>query len=204
MSLGGWILLDKPSGISSRGAGARVARMFGFRTFGHVGTLDPMASGVLPIALGNATKMIPFIEEVCSNDKEYLFSLQFGFETDTLDAFGTVIARTDVVPSQSVVVDALGDFIGDVYQTPPAYSAVHINGRRAYELARHGIVPDIPVRRVHIYSLELVEIRGASWFFVCVVVVVRMFAQSRVILPRVAAHWQRWIVCVGQKQWALM
>ena len=89
----GFIILDKASGLFSRTAGGRVARIFGTKKFGHIGTLDPMATGVLPIAIGNATKMIPFIEDINSNEKEYLFSCVFGFETDTLDATGREIAR---------------------------------------------------------------------------------------------------------------
>ena len=89
--MNGWIILDKPSGIFSRTAGGRVARMLGTKKFGHIGTLDPMASGVLPIAIGNATKMIPFIEDINPDIKEYMFSIRFGFETDTLDITGNVV-----------------------------------------------------------------------------------------------------------------
>ena len=96
----GWIILDKPSGMFSRRAAGIVARMFGARTFGHIGTLDEMASGVLPVALGNATKMIPFVEEIRPTIKEYTFSLKFGFETDTLDAYGRTLVRSDVIPSR--------------------------------------------------------------------------------------------------------
>ena len=85
----GWIILDKDSGIFSRTAGGRVARMFQNKKFGHIGTLDPMASGVLAIAIGNATKMIPFVEELNEASKEYLFGVRFGYETDTLDITGT-------------------------------------------------------------------------------------------------------------------
>jgi len=161
----GFILLDKPSGLFSRTAGGRIARMLGARTFGHIGTLDPMASGVLPIAIGCATKMIPFVEDAAPNVKEYLFGVRFGFETATLDITGDVTARTDVVPARDDVVGALGDFIGETWQVPPAYSAVHVGGARAYELARRGcdITPD--ARRVRIDELELLEIRGVQWIF---------------------------------------
>ena len=159
----GWIILDKPSGMTSRGAGARVARMFGARTFGHIGTLDPMASGVLPIALGAATKMIPFVEDVRCADKEYLFSMQFGTETDTLDITGHETRRTDIIPNRDAVIGVLGNFVGDIDQVPPLYSAVHVDGRRAYDLARKGARPDIPARRVHIDALELVDIDGLNW-----------------------------------------
>lgn len=161
----GWIILDKDSGLFSRTAGARVARMFGTKKFGHIGTLDPMASGVLPIAIGRATKMIPFLEDAAPLVKEYEFGVLLGFETDTLDVTGNEIARTDNVPDIDAVRDALGAFVGDIMQTPPAFSAVHVNGARAYDLARHGVLPDIPPRRVTIYSLEFIGRVGASWRF---------------------------------------
>ena len=164
-SKSGFVLLDKPSAMTSRAAGARVARMFGARTFGHIGTLDPMASGVLPIAIGAATKMIPFIEDVRPSTKEYEFSLQFGFETDTLDITGTETMRTDIVPQRATVLRTLPRLIGDINQTPPVYSALHIDGRRAYELARRGVALDIPPRRVHIDSLELIDSDGTNWTF---------------------------------------
>lgn len=162
----GWIILDKPSGVFSRTAGARVARMFGVKKFGHIGTLDPMASGVLPIAIGAATKMIPFVEEIRSSTKEYLFFVQFGFETDTLDITGKEVARTDIVPSKEDVLSVLPNLIGDIEQIPPMYSAIHIDGRRAYELARQGrVADDIAPRNVHIDALDLIEIDGNSWTF---------------------------------------
>lgn len=162
----GWVILDKPSGIFSRAAGARLARLFGIKTFGHIGTLDPMASGVLPIAIGAATKMIPFVEEFRPTVKEYLFSLQFGFETDTLDITGKEIQRTNIVPDKETVISILPKLVGDIEQIPPIYSAVHIDGKRAYELARQGrAVEDIAPRHVHIDSLELIEIDGNSWTF---------------------------------------
>ncbi len=162
----GWVILDKPSGIFSRAAGARLARLFGIKTFGHIGTLDPMASGVLPIAIGAATKMIPFVEEFRPTVKEYLFSLQFGFETDTLDITGKEIQRTNIVTDKETVISILPKLVGDIEQIPPIYSAVHIDGKRAYELARQGrAVEDIAPRHVHIDSLELIEIDGNSWTF---------------------------------------
>lgn len=165
MTQSGWIILDKDSGLFSRTAGSRVARMLGTKKFGHIGTLDPMATGVLPIAIGDATKMIPFVEDVANHTKEYLFSCQFGFETDTLDITGTEIARTDIVPSESAVRAVIPNFIGRISQVPPVYSAVHIAGARAYELARRGRAVDVPPRNVEIFGLELTEIRGASWHF---------------------------------------
>ena len=161
----GWIVLDKPTNVFSKKAAMRVARLFGATKNGHIGTLDPMASGVLPVALGAATKMIPFLEEVSDRTKEYLFSVQFGFETDTLDITGSEIARSDIVPDTELVKSVLGEFIGEISQIPPVYSAVHVGGRRAYELARNGKSVDMPSRLVSIYLLELTEIVGNSWHF---------------------------------------
>jgi len=177
----GWVILDKPSGMSSHAAGGRVARLFGVKKFGHLGTLDPMASGVLPIALGEATKMIPFIpphrggaarpgprrnrkisvggrmrgEGGSESEKEYIFSIEWGFETDTLDSTGKTIRRDDRRPSYDEIVAACEKFLGDIDQVPPAYSAVHIGGRRAYELARKGAEVSLPARRVRIDDLFL-------------------------------------------------
>ena len=161
----GWVILDKDSGLFSRTAGGKIARMIGTKKFGHIGTLDPMASGVLPIAIGDATKMIPFVEEISPNVKEYLFSLQFGFETNTLDITGREIARNDIVPSESDVLGVLPKLIGKISQVPPQYSAVHVDGKRAYDAARQGRAVEIPPRDVEIYELEFLGIRGKSWHF---------------------------------------
>ena len=161
----GWVILDKDSGLFSKTAGGKIARMIGTKKFGHIGTLDPMASGVLPIAIGDATKMIPFVEEISPNVKEYLFSLQFGFETDTLDITGREIARNDIVPSESDVLGVLPKLIGKISQVPPQYSAVHVDGKRAYDAARQGRAVEIPPRDVEIYELEFLGIQGKSWHF---------------------------------------
>ena len=161
----GFIILDKESGLFSRTAGGRVARMFETKKFGHIGTLDPMASGVLPIAIGGATKMIPFIEDINSNKKEYLFSCQFGFETDTLDITGHEIARDDIVPTVDMVVSVIPKLIGKIMQTPPLYSAVHVDGVRAYDAARRGREIEIPAREIEIFELEFLGARNDSWHF---------------------------------------
>ena len=161
----GWIILDKPTNKFSRSAGLDIARIFGVKRFGHIGTLDPMASGVLPIALGDATKMIPFIEDISDGKKEYLFSMRFGFETDSLDITGAEIARTDIIPEEAQVISILSDFIGEIEQVPPVYSAVHVDGRRAYELVRAGKNIDIPAKKVKIYSLEYIGKNQESWTF---------------------------------------
>ena len=136
--MSGWIILDKASGLFSRTASNKVARLFGEKKSGHIGTLDPMATGVLPIAIGDATKMIPFVEDAHSGVKEYLFSLQFGLDTDTLDITGTEIAHNNIIPTDKQITDALPAFIGDIEQVPPMYSAIHSDGQRAYKKARSG------------------------------------------------------------------
>ena len=161
----GFIILDKESGLFSRTAGGRIARMFDTKKFGHIGTLDPMASGILPIAIGNATKMIPFIEEINSNKKEYLFSCVFGFETDTLDITGHETARNNIVPTVEMVESVLPKLIGKIMQTPPLYSAVHVDGVRAYDAARRGQDIEIPARQIEIFELEFLGVRNDSWHF---------------------------------------
>ena len=150
----GFIILNKDTGMFSRTAGWRVAKMFGEKKFGHIGTLDPMATGVLPIAIGNATKMIPFIEEINENKKEYLFGLKFGVETDSLDITGTITNKSDIIPSENDIKKAIQKLVGNIKQIPPQFSAVHINGKRAYELARTGQKIEIEPRLITVYELE--------------------------------------------------
>ncbi len=162
----GWIVLDKDSGQFSRTAGGRIARLLGQKKFGHIGTLDPMASGVLAVAFGNATKMIPFVEDISGADiKEYIFSVQFGFLTTTLDITGQQTACDNFVPNVDDVMSVLPQFIGDILQVPPIYSAIHVNGVRAYQMALSGKMPEMVERPIHIYSLEFLGISGNSWNF---------------------------------------
>ena len=163
--MNGWIILDKPSGVFSKSASNRVARIFGTKKNGHIGTLDPMASGVLPIAIGAATKMVPFLEEFSDRTKEYMFSVLFGYETDTLDITGNEVGRSDKIPDIDTVRSVLPEFIGHISQIPPMFSAIHFDGRRAYEMARAGENPEIPARNVDIYSLELLDSVDNRWFF---------------------------------------
>lgn len=150
----GIIILDKESGMFSRTAGSRIAKMFGEKKFGHIGTLDPMATGVLPIAIGNATKMIPFIEDVNENKKEYLFGLKFGIETDSLDITGQIIRTNDIVPNDDEIKIACEKILKMKEQIPPKFSAVHVNGRRAYELARGGADIELKPRPITIFDIE--------------------------------------------------
>ena len=150
----GIIILDKDSGMFSRTAGYHVAKMFGEKKFGHIGTLDPMATGVLVIAIGKATKMIPFIEETNDNKKEYFFGLKFGTETDSLDITGTITKTDDKIPNEKDITTACKQLLQMTEQIPPMYSAVHINGKRAYELARRGETTELKPRPIKIYDIE--------------------------------------------------
>lgn len=127
----GWVILDKPVDMGSTAAVSIVKRVFNAQKAGHAGTLDPAASGVLPIALGEATKTIPYVMD---GEKVYAFTVRFGQETTTDDAQGEVIAQTQRLPDEKDLLEAIGSFIGETDQVPPKYSAVHINGRRAYDL----------------------------------------------------------------------
>ena len=161
----GIIILDKESGVYSRNAGVRVARIFGEKKFGHIGTLDPMATGVLPIAIGNATKMIPFIEETNENKKEYLFGLRFGIETDSLDITGKTIKTDDFIPDEKDIKNACEKIEQTTEQIPPMFSAVHVNGKRAYELARGGADIELKARPITIYKLEYTGKNGDEYNF---------------------------------------
>jgi len=151
----GWIILDKPVGIGSTQAVAAVKRClrhagFGKVKVGHGGTLDPLASGVLPIALGEATKLTG---RMLDASKVYDFTIRFGEETDTLDAEGEVVATSELRPSLGDVVAVLRRFGGEIEQVPPAFSALKVDGKRAYDLARAGEQVELKSRRVTIFEL---------------------------------------------------
>ncbi|KMS53519.1 tRNA pseudouridine synthase B [Novosphingobium barchaimii LL02] len=154
----GWIILDKPIGLGSTQAVAAVKRNlreagYGKKVkVGHGGTLDPLASGVLPIALGEATKLAG---RMLDATKTYLFTVRFGTQTDTLDLEGKVVAESDVQPSQAEVEAVLARFTGPIEQVPPAYSALKVDGERAYDLARAGVEVELKSRSVTIHELGL-------------------------------------------------
>lgn len=150
----GFIFLDKEEGITSFIAAAKMRRIFSEKKAGHTGTLDPMATGVLPIALGGATR---FIELIPSHDKAYRATFILGKTTDTLDITGTVLSENEVKAKKEDVEKALQKFRGEIMQLPPMYSAIKKNGVRLYELARQGIEIERESRKVTIYSLELVS-----------------------------------------------
>jgi len=153
----GWLILDKPRGLGSTQAVSAVKRVLrkaghGKVKVGHGGTLDPLAEGVLPIALGEATKLAG---RMLDSDKCYAFTLQFGTQTDTLDTEGEVVATSDHRPPLAAVAAVLDHFTGEIEQVPPAYSALKVAGKRAYDLARAGEDVELKSRLVTIHSLEI-------------------------------------------------
>jgi len=153
----GWIVLDKGVGMTSTHAVAVVKRGLSAKKAGHAGTLDPLASGILPIALGEATKTVPFIMD---GRKSYVFTVAWGAETNTDDAEGEVVARTDTLPSPPEIEALLPRFTGSIQQVPPRFSAIKIHGERAYDLARDGEVVELQPRVVEIDRLALVHHEG--------------------------------------------
>jgi tRNA pseudouridine55 synthase len=150
----GWLVLDKPVGMTSTHAVSVVKRAFQARRAGHAGTLDPLASGLLPIALGEATKTVPFVMD---GRKIYRFTVRWGEERDTDDAEGRIAATSDARPSADEIRALLSRFTGEIAQVPPRYSAVKIEGERAYDLARDGEVVELEPRPVAVHRLELIE-----------------------------------------------
>lgn len=153
-NINGWIILDKPQNISSNQALRKIQYLLHAKKAGHIGTLDPFATGVLPLAFGEATKLIPYLEK---KDKTYEFILKFGEETTTDDTEGTIVATSDKIPPKEEILQIIPKFMGEISQTPPKYSAIHINGERAYELARKGAEFTLPARTVHIKELTLLK-----------------------------------------------
>ncbi|HEX8449386.1 MAG TPA: tRNA pseudouridine(55) synthase TruB, partial [Allosphingosinicella sp.] len=152
----GWLVIDKPVGPGSTDIVSKVKRALregGYPKLkvGHGGTLDPLASGVLPVALGEATKLAG---RMLDSDKVYAFTVRFGEETDTLDAEGAVVAASDVRPTPDQVEAVLGRFTGEIDQVPPAYSALKVEGKRAYALARAGAEVALQSRRVTVFEIS--------------------------------------------------
>ncbi len=150
----GWLSLDKAVGLTSTGAVGSIKRLFGAAKVGHAGTLDPLASGVLPIALGDATRTVPFVQD---GRKVYRFTVRWGVETDSDDADGNVTATSDARPDAEAIRARLPGFTGEIMQRPPVYSAIKIAGQRAYDLAREGETVVLEERPVTIHRLALVE-----------------------------------------------
>ena len=159
LPVSGWVCLDKPHDFGSTQAVGRVRWLYQAQKAGHAGTLDPLATGVLPIALGEATKTVPFLVDA---DKAYSFTLRWGVSTATEDREGEVIAHSDVRPEPGVVAEALKAFVGEILQAPPAFSAIKIDGERAYDLARQGEPVALAARPVRIHEARLVEVPDAD------------------------------------------
>jgi tRNA pseudouridine55 synthase len=150
----GWLILDKPVGLTSTKALAIVRRLLNAPKAGHAGTLDPLASGVLPLAFGEATKTVPYLVDA---RKSYRFTVRWGAETTTDDSEGPVTRESASRATTEQIVRALPPFVGCIMQVPPAFSAIKVDGERAYDLAREGEVVELAARLTHIHRLELVE-----------------------------------------------
>ena len=153
----GFINFLKPPGMTSHDAVGYVRRQLGEKKVGHAGTLDPGAAGVLPVAVGRATRLIEYLDSV---EKAYRAELVFGFSTDSGDDSGSVVERAEafVMPARERLLEAFAAFTGTINQVPPAHSAIKINGRRACDLLREGRQVEIPSRQVQIHSLELLQV----------------------------------------------
>jgi tRNA pseudouridine55 synthase len=155
----GWVCLDKPFGMGSTEAVSKVRRLFDAQKAGHAGTLDPLASGILPIALGEATKTVPFMMEA---QKVYRFTINWGISTDSLDREGEITGRSDVRPDVEAVRAALPAFVGEIDQVPPQFSAIKVDGQRAYDLAREGTDFELASRRVMIHEAAVSDAPDAD------------------------------------------
>ena len=155
----GWLVLDKPAGVTSTAAVAILKRLTRAKKVGHAGTLDPLASGLLPIAFGEATKTVSYVMD---GEKVYRFKVRWGIETDTDDAEGKAVGESAARPSRQEIESALPAFTGMIEQTPPKFSAIKVEGERAYDLARAGEDVSLNARPVEIHSLRLVEQPGAD------------------------------------------
>jgi tRNA pseudouridine55 synthase len=152
--LNGWLVIDKPQGMTSTDVVNRVRRGFDAQKAGHGGTLDPLATGVLPIAFGHATKTVPYVMD---GTKLYRFTLRLGESRDTDDADGVPIGTSDARPTDAALRAALPALTGDIMQVPPVYSALKVAGERAYDLAREGRAPALPPRPARVDRFELIE-----------------------------------------------
>jgi tRNA pseudouridine55 synthase len=150
----GWIVLDKPQGLTSTRALGQVKWLYNALKAGHAGTLDPLAEGILPLAFGEATKTVPFLVDA---RKTYEFTVRWGAETTTDDLEGQPAQTSSVRPDPDVILAALPAFLGEIWQTPPAFSAVKVDGERAYDLARSGAAPELAARQVTIHRIEILD-----------------------------------------------
>lgn len=156
----GFLVVDKPSGISSNAVIGKVKRATGIKKVGHAGTLDPMATGAVVVAIGPVTRLVRFVQDL---PKEYLATALFGVATDTLDADGAVLTREPMDVTEEGVIDAAKRFVGRIHQIPPMVSALKHEGRRLYELAREGTVIEREARPVDVYELEILSVGAGPY-----------------------------------------
>lgn len=153
-AISGWVVLNKPYDMTSTQAVGKVRWLFGAAKAGHAGTLDPLASGILPIALGEATKAVPQVQD---GTKVYRFAIKWGSATTTDDAEGSVVATSDVRPERAALEAVLPRFTGTILQRPPIFSALKVDGERAYDLARAGEAVELQPRQIDVDAIELIE-----------------------------------------------
>ncbi len=165
--ISGWIILDKQSGITSRQAISKISKIFNFNKIGHGGTLDPLATGVLPIAVGEATKLISFVQ---NTKKKYSFTIRWGEATDTDDGEGKIIKKSNSRPNKEEIQNALISFIGKIQQTPPNFSAIKIDGERSYNLARKNISIRHKPRQIEVNEFilkKILNVDSAEFEVIC-------------------------------------
>ena len=155
MDVSGIVVVNKHAGVTSNDIVIKLRRLFGTRQVGHTGTLDPMATGVLPVLIGRAVKAS---ENITAENKRYTAHLKLGITTDTEDTTGTVLSKTDTLPKEEDVLAICADFVGDILQTPPMYSALKVNGRKLVDLAREGITVERQARPITVHSLKAVKL----------------------------------------------
>ena len=159
-SVSGLLLLDKPENITSQGAVSRVRRLLNVKTAGHTGTLDPMATGVLPILIGRAVKASEYLLE---GDKHYDAVLRLGLTTDTEDITGNILSETSLLPNEEDVFSAASSFLGESLQIPPMYSAIRVGGRRLMELARQGVTVEREARNIRVDRLDVSKLSESDY-----------------------------------------
>lgn len=157
--LNGWLVIDKPSGMTSTDVVNRVRRRLDARKVGHGGTLDPLATGLLPLAFGEATKTVAYVMD---GDKTYRFTVRWGQATDSDDAEGTIVEERPERPTRAAIEAVLPRFVGEVEQVPPVFSAIKVDGHRSYDLARDGDAKPLKARKVRVDRFELVELPDAD------------------------------------------
>ena len=151
MDVSGIVVINKHAGVTSNDIVIKLRRLFGTRQVGHTGTLDPMATGVLPVLIGRAVKAS---ENITAENKRYTAHLRLGITTDTEDTTGTVLSETKEIPAEEDVLAVCSAFVGDILQTPPMYSALKVNGRKLVDLAREGITVERQARSITIHSFQ--------------------------------------------------